>query len=99
YNIGCPLRNLIFSFFYSVDHIVLTSLSTKHPAPMIGESPTRPGIFHASPEVVVVAEISPLASTAMHGIVPVGGCAITSWMCGNHARFSGVSKIAAICSL
>jgi len=31
-----------------------------HPA----ESPTRPGIFHASPEVVVVPLTSPLAFTA-----------------------------------
>ena len=31
-----------------------TSGSVKHPAPMMGESPTRPGIFHANPDVVVV---------------------------------------------
>src|SRR5579859_4478592 len=46
-------------------------------SPIIGESPTRPGIFQERPEVVVVAEMSPLASTAMQGIVPVGGCAMT----------------------
>ena len=55
-----------------------TSASTYSPAPSIGESPTRPGIFQDNPEVVVVAEMSPLASTAMQGIVPVRGCAMTS---------------------
>src|SRR5262245_3708417 len=49
-----------------------TSLSTYNPQPISGESPTRPGIFHASPEVVVTPEISPLASTARQLIVPVG---------------------------
>ena len=32
---------------------------------MIGESPTRPGIFQASPAVVVTDEMSPLALTAL----------------------------------
>src|SRR5882724_12483909 len=45
---------------------------------MIGESPTRPGIFHDNPEVVVVPEISPFSLTARQLIVPVGGSAITS---------------------
>src|SRR5262245_11747455 len=49
-----------------------TSLSTYNPQPISGESPTRPGIFHANPEVVVTPEISPLASTARQLIVPVG---------------------------
>src|SRR5215470_3907461 len=49
-----------------------TSLSTYNPQPISGESPTRPGIFHASPEVVVTPEMSPLASTARQLIVPVG---------------------------
>src|SRR5499425_994310 len=49
-----------------------TSLSTYTPQPISGESPTRPGIFHASPEVVVTPEMSPLASTARQLIVPVG---------------------------
>src|SRR6266852_9894909 len=40
---------------------------------MIGESPTRPGIFHARPLVVVTPEISPLAFSARQLIVPVGG--------------------------
>src|SRR5260370_7441243 len=73
-----------------------TSLSTQQPAPMIGESPTRPGIFHERPDVVVVAEMSPFESTAKHGIVPVGGCAITRSpyaIC-----FSSPPKIAEICS-
>src|ERR1700693_5636595 len=75
--IVCPPEILMFSSPFPVEPAAPTSLSTQHPAPMIGESPTRPGIFHASPDVVVVAEMSPLASTAMQGIVPVGGCAIT----------------------
>src|SRR5262249_37532760 len=48
-----------------------TSLSTYNPQPISGESPTRPGIFHAIPEVVVTPEMSPLASTARQLIVPV----------------------------
>src|SRR5271155_2041494 len=83
--IVCPPAILMFSSPFPVDPAAPTSLSTQHPAPMIGESPTRPGIFHASPEVVVVAEISPLSLTAMQGIVPVGGCAIT---CAAYAIFS-----------
>src|SRR6267378_4196332 len=47
-----------------------TSPSTYRPAPKIGESPTRPGIFHASPLVVVTPAISPLALTALQLIVP-----------------------------
>src|SRR6266404_7811009 len=58
---------------------------------MMGESPTRPGIFHASPEVVVVAEMSPFSFTAMHGIVPVGGCWTTRWAYASKAWSSGVS--------
>src|SRR5499425_87196 len=67
----------MFSSPLPVEPAAPTSLSTQHPAPMIGESPTRPGIFQANPEVVVVAEISPFSFTAMHGIVPVGGRVIT----------------------
>src|SRR6266566_1010907 len=40
---------------------------------MMGESPTRPGIFHASPLVVVTPEISPLGFKARQLMVPVGG--------------------------
>src|ERR1017187_4890970 len=50
---------------------------------MIGESPTRPGIFHASPLVVVVPDISPLAFSARQLIVPVGG-----WIATSHAQAS-----------
>src|SRR5881397_569583 len=46
------------------------SPSTYSPAPRIGESPTRPGIFHAKPLVVVVPHISPLELTALQLIVP-----------------------------
>src|SRR5580704_4294137 len=91
----CPPEILIFSSPLPVEPAAPTSLSTQHPAPMIGESPTRPGIFHDSPEVVVVAEISPSASTAMHGIVPVLGCAIA---CSAYAIFaSSPSKMAETC--
>src|SRR5215218_9624325 len=38
-----------------------TSPSTYRPAPRIGESPTRPGIFQASPLVVVTPQMSPAA--------------------------------------
>src|SRR5262245_42686739 len=50
-----------------------TSGSVKQPAPMIGESPIRPGIFHARPLVLVAPEISPRALTAEQCTVPVGG--------------------------
>ncbi len=73
----CPPEILMFSSPLPVEPAAPTSLSTQHPAPMIGESPTRPGIFQARPEVVVVAEMSPFSLTAMHGIVPVGGSAMT----------------------
>src|SRR5713101_280782 len=91
-----PPEILMFSSPLPVDPAAPTSLSTQHPAPMIGESPTRPGIFHAKPEVVVVAEISPCSLTAMQGIVPVGGYAITR---SAYAIFSGSpSKIDEMCS-
>src|SRR5712691_4372901 len=40
---------------------------------MMGESPTRPGIFQARPLVVVTPDISPLAFNARQLMVPVGG--------------------------
>src|SRR2546423_3561514 len=46
------------------------SPSTYSPAPRIGESPTRPGIFHESPLVVVTPQISPLALIPLQLIVP-----------------------------
>src|SRR5882724_10025366 len=92
----CPPEILMFSSPLPVEPAAPTSLSTQQPAPIIGESPTRPGIFQDNPEVVVVAEISPLASTAMHGIVPVRGCAMTY---SAYAIFSGSpSKMAETCS-
>jgi len=48
-----------------------TSLSRYSPAPRIGESPTRPGIFHDSPDVVVVQPRSPWVSRTEQWIVPV----------------------------
>jgi hypothetical protein len=47
-----------------------TSPSTYSPAPRIGESPTRPGIFHDSPLVVVTPQTSPLLFTPSQLIVP-----------------------------
>src|SRR5882757_2095628 len=91
-----PPEIFMFSSPFPVEPAAPTSLSTQHPAPMIGESPTRPAIFHARPDVVVVAEISPFSLTAMHGIVPVGGCAITR---SAYAIFSASpSKIEETCS-
>src|SRR5258708_39756800 len=40
---------------------------------MMGESPTRQGIFQARPLVVVTPDISPLAFNARQLMVPVGG--------------------------
>ena len=47
-----------------------TVLSVYSPAPMIGESPTRPGTFHEMPLVVVHELTSPAAFTAFMLIVP-----------------------------
>src|ERR1700744_582819 len=94
--IVCPPLILMFSSPFPVEPAAPTSLSTQHPAPMIGESPTRPGIFQARPEVVVVAEMSPFSFTAMHGIVPVGGCAITC--SANAISFSSPSNSFVMCS-
>src|SRR5712692_330942 len=55
---------------------------------MRGESPTRPAIFHARPEVVVVPEMSPFSFRARQLIVPVGGCATTSRIHSAHSVFS-----------
>src|SRR5256885_9815293 len=94
-----PPEILIFSSPLPVEPAAPTSLSTQHPAPMIGESPTRPGIFHERPEVVVTAEMSPFASTAMQGIVPVGGSRITLTARARRACSAGESpNIGAICS-
>ena len=50
-------------------------LDSKNPAAlyesMIGESPTRPAIFHARPLVVVTQEMLPFVSIALQWIVPV----------------------------
>src|SRR6266568_8102646 len=52
---------------------------------MMGESPTRPAIFHASPLVVVTPDISPRELSARQLIVPVGGRLATLQA---HARVS-----------
>src|SRR5260370_39484615 len=70
---------------------------------MIGESPTRPAIFHASPLVVVTPDISPLEFSARQLIVPVGGCMATSIAqasvlsstCGNCSFSSAVAAVPA----
>src|ERR1044072_6798337 len=46
-------------------------LSLYSPAPMIGESPTRPGILNASPAVVVTDDRSPCGVSASQLTVPV----------------------------
>ena len=69
----CPPQILIFSSPFPVEPAPPTSPSTNNPAPMMGESPTRPGIFQERPEVVVVPLTSPLALTARQLIVPVMG--------------------------
>src|SRR5712692_617374 len=53
---------------------------------MLGESPNRQGIFHASPLVVVTLDISPFSFNTEQLMVPVGGCR-TLWMAS--ARASG----------
>src|SRR5690242_8898865 len=63
-------QTLMFASPRPVDPAAPTSLSQYWPAPMIGESPTRPGIFHDSPLVVVQELMSPLAFTAFMLIVP-----------------------------
>src|SRR6476646_7854099 len=55
---------------------------------MMGESPTRPGIFQASPLVVVTPDISPLAFSARQLIVPRGGFKAT---CQAHSSSSSVA--------
>src|SRR5947208_17192218 len=90
-----PPEILMFSSPLPVEPAAPTSLSTQHPAPMIGESPTRPGIFHERPDVVVVAEMSPFESTAIQGIVPVGGCPMTR--SAEVICFSSPSKVVEIC--
>ena len=49
-------------------HVIVSSGHCQRP--MIGESPTRPGIFHDRPLVVVTDAISPAAFTAFMLIVP-----------------------------
>src|SRR5277367_4280723 len=54
---------------------------------MIGESPTRPAIFHARPLVVVQPDISPFEFSARQLIVPVIG-----WMAISVAQASVFSS-------
>src|SRR5437667_8831793 len=57
-------QTLMFASPRPVEPAAPTSLSQYWPAPMIGESPTRPGIFHERPLVVVTDAMSPAAVTA-----------------------------------
>src|SRR5437588_11532313 len=57
-------QTLMFASPRPVDPAALTELSQYCPAPTIGESPVRPGSFHASPLVVVTEDMSPAAVTA-----------------------------------
>src|SRR5512147_642928 len=63
-------QTLMFDSPRPVDPAAPTVLSQYCPAPMMGESPTRPGTFHEIPLVVVTELRSPLASTAFMLIVP-----------------------------
>src|SRR5689334_2471612 len=63
-------QTLMFASPRPVEPAAPTSLSQYCPAPMIGESPTRPGIFHERPLVVVTDAMSPVAVTAFMLIVP-----------------------------
>ena len=58
---------------------------------MRGESPTRPGILNARPEVVVVPARVPFRSSARHEIVPVRG-----WVANQRMRASAGSGAAAL---
>src|SRR6478735_4778352 len=63
-------QTLMFASPRPVDPAAPTSLSQYCPAPMIGLSPMRPGIFHDNPDVVVTEPMSPVAVTAFMLIVP-----------------------------
>src|SRR5215472_15844137 len=65
-----------------VDPAAPTVLSQYCPAPMIGESPTRPAILYEIPLVVVTEPKSPVAVTAHILIVP--------WVC---AIFTSPSRL------
>src|SRR3954469_16070032 len=58
---------------------------------MIGESPNRPWIFQARPDVLTAADISPFRLSVMHGIVPVGGFKTYSIACSRHSGSMPIS--------
>src|ERR1035441_9936668 len=82
----CAPQTRRFSSPRPVEPAPPTSWSSQRPPPMIGESPTRPGIFHARPLVVVTADISPFSFRAMQLMVPCGG-----WMAFSQASASNSS--------
>src|SRR3990172_10762719 len=63
-------QTMMFDSPRPVEPAAPTVLSVYSPAPMMGESPTRPGIFHERPLVVVHELTSPAAFTAFMLIVP-----------------------------
>src|SRR5258708_6637720 len=63
-------HTMMFDSPRPVEPAAPTALSVYSPAPMTGESPTRPGTFHDSPLVVVHELTSPAALTAFMLIVP-----------------------------
>src|SRR5687767_8884376 len=74
WRISSTMRNdphvLIAASPRPMDPAAPTLLSQYWPAPMIGESPTLPAIFHERPLVVVTDEMSPAAFTAVMWMVP-----------------------------
>src|SRR5688572_12527539 len=70
--IVCPPQILMHASPRPVEPADPTSLSVYNPAPMIGESPIRPGILKNRPLVVVTPEMLPLRSTALQLMVPQG---------------------------
>src|SRR2546430_7083395 len=63
----------------------------------MGESPQRPGSFHARPLVVVAPDISPFSFNAEQLMVPCGGC-ITA-RTANIRRSGLIPKVAAALSI
>src|SRR4051794_3111717 len=82
---------LMFASPLPVDPAAPTVLSQYWPAPMIGESPTRPGTFQESPLVVVTDDMSPAAFTAFMLMVPVVNLTCSGSSNGMLAVFGAVT--------
>src|SRR6478735_7422997 len=86
-------QTLMFASPRPVEPAAPTSLSQYWPAPMIGESPTRPGIFQERPLVVVHELMSPLAATSFMLIVPYEyGTPFSSYQTRRPANAEGASS-------